>query len=316
MPSWIAKAAVQGVLSLVPGGRASNRLLQDFRRTAGTDFFEEKLELCRHHLSHRFELGGAAPGTPFSALELGSGRVPLVPLGLALCGAVRVTSLDLVDMVHPELTRRALRYLLDEADAGRLARRLPWIQPERVEALRRSLARADSKPLRECLAGMGIELRIQDVCRLPVPEPAYDLIVSNNTLEHIARDALDGIFSAFRRLAAPGATMSHFIDLVDHYAHFDRKLTPYNFLRFRPGVWRLLNNPLQYQNRLRVSDYRGAHARAGFRIVREENDASAAAQLDGLQVAPEFRHYSLQDLAVTTSWMASRPERSGAGPGS
>lgn len=108
--------------------------------------------------------------------------------------------------------------------------------------------------------------------------------------------------------------MSHFIDLVDHYAHFDRRLTPYNFLRFRPGVWRLLNNPLQYQNRLRVSDYRDAHSRAGFRIVREENDDSGAAQLDCLQVAPEFRHYSRQDLAVTSSWMVSRLDGPGAGP--
>lgn len=310
MPSWLAKAAVQGVLSIVPGGRSSNRWLQDFRRTTGTGFFDEKLELCRHHFSHLLEHGHNL-ATPFHALELGSGRVPLVPIGLALCGAARVTSLDLVDMVHPELTRRALRYLLDEADAGRLATRLPWVVPARVDELRRVHADYDVIPLRDNLARMGVELRIQDVCRMPVPAPAYDLIVSNNTLEHIAREALDEIFAAFRRLGAPGVTMSHFIDLVDHYAHYDRRLTPYNFLRFRPGVWRLLNNPLQYQNRLRVSDYRDAHGRAGFRIVREENDDSAAAQLDGLQVAPEFRHYPRRDLAVTSSWMVSKL----AGPG-
>lgn len=202
MPSWIAKAAVQGVLSIVPGGRSSNRWLQDFRRTTGPGFFDEKLELCRHHLSHHFELGGRSPSTPFHALELGSGRVPLVPMGLALCGAVRVTSLDLVDMVHPELTRRAMRYLLDEADAGRLERRLPWIRPDRIEDLRGVHAGFDAMALRENLARMGVELRIQDVCRLPAPSSAYDLIVSNNTFEHIVPGVLDEIFAAFRRLAS------------------------------------------------------------------------------------------------------------------
>lgn len=314
MPSWIAKAAVQGVLSLVPGGRTSNRWLQDLRRTTGTGFFDEKLEICRHHLAHLFELGGHPPSAPFRALELGSGRAPLVPIGLALCGASAVTSLDLVPIAQPALTRRAIRYLLDEADAGRLAARLPWIRPGRLEELRRVHAGFDALPLRDSLGRIGIELCIHDVRTLPAPSPAYDLIVSNNTLEHIALHAVDEIFAAFRRLASPRVTMSHFIDLVDHYAHYDRRLTPYNFLRFRPGVWRLLNNPLQYQNRLRVSDFRAAHARAGFRIVLEQNDDSARAQLDGLHVAPEFSHYSRQDLAVTSSWMVSSLDAPGTGP--
>ncbi len=308
MPSWLAKAAVQGLLSVVPGGRRCNRRLQDLRRTPGADFFEEKLASCREHLRHLFELGGHPHGSPFVALELGTGRVPVVPLGLALCGAARVTSMDLVDLAHRDLTRRACGYLLDEAASGRLDAKLPWIRPERVGALEQAYAAYDGLPLRDTLGRLGIELRIGDVRRLGRPEPPFDLVVSNNTLEHIAGRALDEIFAAFRRIAAPGVTMSHYIDLADHYAHFDRRLTPYNFLRFGPGVWRFLNNPLQYQNRLRVSDYRLAHEKAGFKVVLEQNDDSAADGLDSLQVAAEFRHYSRRDLAVTTSWMVSRLE--------
>jgi hypothetical protein len=306
MPSWVAKAAVQGVLSIVPGGRTGNRWLQELRRTPGPDFFAGKIELCRIHLRHLFEVGGHPPSRPFAALELGTGRVPLVPLGLALCGAARVSSFDLFDLAHPVLTRRACDYLLREADSGRLAERLPWLRPERLDDLRRIGAAFDERTLAGNLRELGIEMRVEDVRRAPPPANPIDLIVSNNTLEHISRGALDEIFASFRRLASKGVIMSHFIDLVDHYARFDPRLTPYNFLRFRAPVWRLFNNRLQYQNRLRVSDYRDAHARAGFRIVLEENDASAAAQLDGLQVAPEFRHYSRQDLAVTTSWMVSK----------
>jgi Methyltransferase domain len=308
MPSWIAKAAVQGLLSQVPGGRACNRWLQEVRRTPGRAFFEEKLATCREHLRHYFDLGGHSRESPFTALELGTGRVPVVPLGIALCGAARVTSIDLVDLAHRDLTRAACRFLLDEAASGRLLAQLPWVRKERIDVLGQVFARYDDVPLGESLGWLGIEFRVGNVRQLDRPEPPFDLIASNNTLEHVGIDAVEGIFAAFRRVAAPGVTMSHFIDLADHYAHFDRRLTPYNFLRFRPGVWRLLNNDLQYQNRLRVSDYRRAHAQAGFRIVLEQDDDSAAAGLDGLQVAAEFRHYSRRDLAVTTSWMVSRLE--------
>jgi hypothetical protein len=270
------------------------------------------LAAAREHLRHLFEVGAHPAGSPFVALELGTGRVPVVPLGLALCGAARVVSVDLVDLAHRELAKRACAWLLEEAAAGRLKDRLPWIRPERIEALRRMFAAYDGVPLRDALGMLGIEHRICDVRRLERPEPPVDLVVSNNTLEHVARDAVDEIFAAFRRVAAPGVTMSHFIDLADHYAHFDRRLTPYNFLRYGPGVWRFLNNPLQYQNRLRISDWRRAHTAAGFRIVLEQNDDSASGALDSLQVAPEFRHYSRTDLAVTSSWMVSRMD---SGPG-
>jgi hypothetical protein len=100
--------------------------------------------------------------------------------------------------------------------------------------------------------------------------------------------------------------MSHFIDLADHYSHYDRRLTPYNFLRYRRSSWWLFNNRLQYQNRWRISDYRAVHAAAGFHILREENDGSAATALERVRLAPEFRHYRQEDLAVTSSWMVSR----------
>jgi SAM-dependent methyltransferase len=314
LPSWLAKAAVQGLLSVVPGGRAGNRLLQDRRRTPDRQFYDAKLDLCRAHLGHHFETGGYPLATPFEALELGTGRLPFVPIGLALCGARHIVSVDIVPMAQPGLTARACEFLLAEADSGRLQERLPWVRPDRLATLRQLYAGFDQRPLSDSLSLLGIELRIEDIRRLPHTAPPFDLIVSNNTLEHIPPDLLDEIMAAFRRLAAPGVTMSHFIDLADHYSHYDRRLTPYNFLRYRPSVWRLLNNPLQYQNRLRVCDYRQAHARAGFHIVCEENDGSSINALDGLQLAAEFRHYQRIDLAVTSSWMVSRLEQPSPSP--
>ncbi|MBK8027012.1 MAG: hypothetical protein IPK19_37905 [Chloroflexi bacterium] len=101
--------------------------------------------------------------------------------------------------------------------------------------------------------------------------------------------------------------MSHLIDLSDHYSHFDRRLSPYHFLKFSSIEWRLFNNGLHYQNRLRIADYRDIHSRTGFHVVNEESRTAAAEFIDSIQIAPEFNRYERADLSVTESWMVSRP---------
>ena len=102
--------------------------------------------------------------------------------------------------------------------------------------------------------------------------------------------------------------MSHLIDLSDHYWHFDKRLNPYYFLRFPSSVWWILNNSLQYQNRLRVSDYRQIHHKTHFNIVHEENKTASEADIAAIKLAPEFQHYPQDDVIVTRSWMVSVPD--------
>ena len=113
---------------------------------------------------------------------------------------------------------------------------------------------------------LGIELLLTDARRIDLPAGHVDLFVSNNTLEHIPKDVLVGIFREFRRVGRRDSVMAHHIDLSDHYAGFDPSITVYNFLRFSERRWRLFNNRLHYQNRLRISDYRCIHVEAGWEL--------------------------------------------------
>ncbi len=70
--------------------------------------------------------------------------------------------------------------------------------------------------------------------------------------------------------------MSHHINVLDYYANFDRSISGYNFLRYSEGAWRLLNSPLSYQNRLRLSDYRRIHRWSGFTLLREDNEPGSS----------------------------------------
>jgi hypothetical protein len=99
--------------------------------------------------------------------------------------------------------------------------------------------------------------------------------------------------------------MSHWIDLSDHYAHFDPSIGAYNFLAFSSPVWAWLNNDLHYQSRLRAPEYRRLHEEAGWRVVREEGRSGAAEELRRVRVAREFRRFTEAELLVHEMWMVS-----------
>jgi hypothetical protein len=132
-----------------------------------------------------------------------------------------------------------------------------------------------------------------------------DLFVSNNTLEHIPPATLGEILGEFRRLASRDAVMDHFIDMSDHYAHFDRSITEFNYLRYSDRRWRLFNNDLQYQSRLRISDYRRLIDKAGFRIVAEDVERGSAEALESITLAARFRGYPEEDLAALRCWLTA-----------
>jgi hypothetical protein len=76
-------------------------------------------------------------------------------------------------------------------------------------------------------------------------------------------------------------------------------------LRYSDGVWRLVNNALHFQNRLRLEDYRRIHATTGFHIIREESERADPGALNGVDLAPRFAGCSAEDLLTTHSWMVS-----------
>jgi hypothetical protein len=116
---------------------------------------------------------------------------------------------------------------------------------------------------------------------------------------------LRDILRQFRRIAAPGAVMSHWIDLSDHYSHFDPSIGAYNFLAFPAPTWAWLNNDLHYQSRLRAPEYRQLHEEAGWRVVAEDRQSGAPEALREVRLAREFRQFAEADLLVHEMWMVS-----------
>ena len=303
MMSWKFKAAVQNALSLLPAPQRWNHFFQTYVTRPlelSEDLFRCKWAVCERHVAVARRWRDGVEGA--RVIELGTGWFPIIPVGLALSGARAVWSVDVEDLLTRRSVVATLRQYHQLLGDGR-------VNPSCAHAKRRIAAvleRAGRLDAHEMLAELGITYLVADARAIDLPAGSIDLFVSNNTFEHVPRHVLTGILREFRRLAAPGALSSHHIDMVDHYANFDRSISIYNFIRYSERDWRRYNNPLHYQNRLRVSDFRALHQDCGWQVLEEDSARKSSEVLRGLPLAPEFRRYDEADLLVYESWISSR----------
>src|SRR5262249_26083967 len=127
--------------------------------------------------------------------------------------------------------------------------------------------------------------------------------------EHIPRPVLQDILKECFRLLTPGGVVCHFIDNSDHWEHGDKSISRVNFLQFSDRAFRLTYlNSLNYQNRLRHSEYVSLLRACGFEIVKEHRnvDPKALLALDNLPLSPQFSRFSKQDLATMDSYLLAR----------
>lgn len=307
---WMLKAALQGAISRLPRSQAWNAILQRLKsrsESADTQFkrFERTVAHCRWHLERYFAVR-ASSLSGFSALELGTGWRPIAPIVLFLCGASKVLTVDIQPLLTRDALRSELSLFLRYSEAGKLQEMLPWVDKCRLGLLLDLSLRSESMPLRQMLESIQVQLMIGDSRHMADTSGSVDLFISNNTLEHIPTEVIPAIFREFKRLGSKQAVMSHHIVFADEYAVFDSFITPYNCMKFSERWWRLFNNSLFYQNRLRPSDYRQIHNNTGWPIVGEEIVAGSVSDLRKVPLAAEFRRYSQEDLLALDWYVMSQ----------
>jgi len=302
LPHWLLKACTQKVISWLPRSHSLNYAFQKHvTRTAQLrpEWFDHKVEQAARHLRNWSSAGH--DDRPHRVLELGTGWHPIVPLALGLAGVDEVVSVDRSSLVRAANVGSVLRMFIEADGDGRLRRRLTMLRPDRLEIVRSLAADPEVAPAR--LVDAGVTFLAGDARATGLPATSIDLFTSNNTFEHIPPDVLLDILLEMRRLAAPDAILSHFVDLSDHYSHFDRSLSAYNFLRYSEAQWRLLNNGVVFQNRLRVSDYRRLFSAAGLELVDEEDHTPhPVPDIRELPLSAAIRSQPAEEVLVTHAW--------------
>lgn len=296
--NWRIKGVTQKVLSAVPGGvRVNDRLqrlwgMRDFDAHVQSKIEDDGFVF----LSHLAELGISASGLDY--LEIGTGWFPTLPVCFSLCGAASCTTFDSVRHLNRRLTFRMLAVIASElrpiAEHGR----------QHLDDVRKrfdALATADS--LEELLNSAGITYRApDDAVATALPAASVDVVFSNSVLEHVPPDVIRQLMKESCRVLRPGGLAIHAVNCGDHYAYFDRSITPINYLRYPERRWHFWNNTLQYQNRLRPQDFLDAAEEAGLEIVLRKSKPrqELLRALPAMSVAAEFERYPPEELCCTS----------------
>lgn len=300
MPAWWIKAIAQKMLAQLPMRHRWQYLWQ--RHVSGAlqlseSFWEDRLAHGVQHLQAYVDHSGRLPA---KVLELGTGWYPIVPLSYALCGVQEIITVDATPHLRQDLLEALMDYVLEQAHSGRLAALLPMVDPQAIETLHRVRARGGS--MASQLQELGITAWVRDARQLPFPDHSLDLVSSNNTFEHIAHPVLRDLLQEFWRVLSPTGVMSHYVDMVDHYTYFDPGIPAFHYLRFSESQWRWIENALQSQNRLRITQYRELYRELGIPLDREINEPYPEAALPS-SLAPPFASMKKDELRIAYSYL-------------
>lgn len=302
MPSWILKAAVQRAIGVLPNAQAVNEWFQlRTTRSIGLDddIVRDKLAEARGHLDRYTQHRDQPLRT---AVEIGTGWYPTLPLALVATGAQRVVTYDIARYMTPDRVRAALTAFVEWDERGNL--NLPGVDSARIAEFR-CLATLEDASVDDLLAPLGIEYRVGDATDSGLEADSVDLIASTVVLEYIETEPLVALLREMERVGAPGAVHSHEVDLTDQFHYFDSSITPFHFLRFSDRTWRWIQSPLIPLTRLRLPDYRHAFADAGLAVADQTLDLGDPVDLEATPLADRFRGYDARDLLVKRAWFTA-----------
>lgn len=305
---WIAKAVVQKGISFLPFKTHINQFFQ--RRGTGAlalddQHFGWKIGHAQDHLAlWDKHLSGINRSSAY-VLELGTGWYPIVPVYFWLHGVNSMDSLDLYPWINAEHCHTTALKFVEWHSTGQLQPFLGNVDSARWAQL--ELAAQDPMALESFLSMIGLRTLVGDATSaIAGMRTSYEFICSNNTLEHILEAPLVAILERFKGLLASGGGSSHFIDLSDHFGHFDRGITAYNFLKFSPLQWRLIDNDIQPQNRLRWPQYLEIFTKLGYNVVEEGVRPGDVQELKKVKVHRSFAGMSDSELAITHGYIVAR----------
>lgn len=307
--NWKLKSAIQRTCAALPTGQEQvyyllQRTFGTLRRQADpTSMWEETVSIVSDLQDAGFDLRGAR------VMEVGTGRRLDMPIGLYLCGAASVLTVDLHRYLKPNLALHSLQILSQKREELRAL----FLQvTDAAELDRRLETLTDLTSLGELLAAAQIAYRSPaDAACMDLPGDSIDLHTSYTVFEHIPEAVLTGILRESNRLLSPGGVACHHIDPSDHFSHDDPTIPAVHFLRFSEAEWdKYAGNQFAYHNRLRSDQYRQLYNNCGHAVLqwKEIVDSRSLAEIrSGFPLHSRFQSLPPDILSTSVVRVISRP---------
>ena len=309
--NWKLKATIQNAVSLLPSevSYKSYYLIQRYlgklknprpvtRLQAGVDTWDRILAAGSDPVNKCF-------------FEVGTGRIPLVPLSYWLMGAEKTTTVDLNRYVIWQLVKENVDYIINNQTEITSIFKERLIQ-SRFDKLVKFGSSKDTK-LSDFLDMCHVEYSAPSDARdTKLPDHSIDYHTSFTVLEHIPEDTLKQIIQEGSRIVKRDGLFVHRIDYSDHFSHSDNKITKINFLQFNDEEWdKFAGNRYMYMNRLRHDDYLNLFQNTNHEVIFEQPDTdnrSADLLKSGqLKLSERFSDKTDEILSINSAWIASRP---------
>ncbi|MFO1019998.1 MAG: methyltransferase domain-containing protein [Planctomycetales bacterium] len=307
---WKTRALIQNVVSLLPDSLSYpsyyfiQRNFGRLRRLSPVERYEAGVKIWKRLLDVNYNPVGKV------FFEVGTGRVPTVPLSFWLMGAERTVTVDLNPYLRPELIREQIAYTAEHQDEIRGIFGSYLIE-DRLQTLV-GLSADKNLPLEKFLKTCGIEyLAPADAAKTSLPAGSIDVHMSFTVFEHIPREILEAILKEGSRIVRPDGVFIHYIDYSDHFSHTDKSISPINFLQFPDDQWaRLSGNRYMYVNRLRHDDFLKLYDDVGHKVLACEPivnpEVSKLLQSGKVLLNARFARKTPEVLATTKSWVLSQ----------
>ncbi len=308
MGMWIIKALFQKAISLFPKSYKLNYFFQKHitgNAELTSEIFEKKLRKYSKHIENYSSFSKHKKANA-RILELGTGRWPIIPLAFFLCGYREIWTVDVSPLVLRSSLKATLDFFLDYSEDQRLWKFLPMASRARIEDLRNALKMIDAFGVFKTMEKLHVHAIVEKSGNICPGCHSIDLIVSNNTFEHIPQSGLLEWLKAFKKILSTDSVMSHFVDSRDHYWYFDTSISPLNFLKYSDEQWKLFSNGVLYQNRLMISDYVKLHNDSGFEVLLLESVKAAPEDIELKKLTKKYLKYPMEELEVLEFWIVSK----------
>jgi Methyltransferase domain len=292
-----AKNALFGILPFSGPLRAIKRSLVPYP----TSVPEWTLEQGFQQIEILREIGCDPRGK--TLLEIGTGWQPLLPMLFYLAGCQRQILVDTQRLMDQRTFFETVANIAGRA--SQIASRLKLNEDE----IRQRLKHPQTS-FADALRHFSFDYRAPyDLTAQPLPDHSVDIITSRAVMEHVPPPVLKEIFARTRPTLKKGGVSCPPPTNPDHWSHHNRRLSRVNFLRYEDRTFDLLCrfNPLDFQNRLRHSEYLALLRGLGYKIVyeRADIDQPALQGLASLPLAGRFKTMPHDDLAKVDSYIVA-----------
>ena len=246
-------------------------------------------------------------------LEIGTGRVTLVPLSYWLMGAKKIITIDVNPYLKEELIKESLEYMSNnETEIRQIFGAL--LNESRFNELL-EFYRIGNFSTRTFLDLCQIDyLAPSNAADTKLPPQSIDFHTSYTVFEHIPPSTLKQILEEGNRIINEDGLFIHLIDYSDHFSHCDPNISAINFLQYSDDQWnKYAGNRYMYMNRLRHDDFIDLFESVGHDIVKAKTFASERAKQllqDNIPLDRQFQNKSPETLSIKSSWIISEKKRS------